>query len=308
MLIVSIIIGCAIAIALFNNVNRPSKSWVVTRKTSKSHASSASPPKKPPLQFSHPILKNSEIPTPETVPLKLRIPRPPEQQNKVVEAKCEKTGKKIKSNLYEMTCSCKEFGENHVAYPIGDIRRLCKHLNNAYRAAMNLDDLDLDPFKKAIIGRGHAVKSNFLYLHDKNEPNSTETVLFLFDKKYPWWDVFVNSDNDIQCYGFNILSNSWSHNQSPTVIGDDLVRAIENIIVSGEYKISDDMLKVREIVSKVSTKQQLMNLQRRLDSAEKRYTVDSTPAQIQKYELLCMAWEVAENKIFWQEQNKLGED
>lgn len=106
-------------------------------------------------------------------------------------------------------------------------------------------------------------------------------------------------------YGFNILSNSWSHNQSPTVIGDDLVRAIENIIVSGEFKISTDMLKVREIVSKVSTKQQLMNLQRRLERAERRYTADSTPAQDKKYELLCMACEVAENKIFWQEQNEL---
>jgi hypothetical protein len=306
MLIVSIIIGCAIAIALLNKVNLPSKSRVVPRKSSKSRAASSAPPKKSLLPFSPSILKNIEIPTPETVPLKLSIPRPPVQQNKVVEAKCEKTGEKLKTNLYEMTCSCKEFGENHVAYPIGDIRRLCKHLNNAYRAAMNLDDLDL--FKKAIIGRGHAVKSHFLYLHDKNEPSSAETVLFLFDKEYPWWDVFVNSDNDIQCYGFNILSNSWSHNQTPTVIGDDLVRAIENIIVSGEFKISDDMLKVREIVSKVSTKQHLMNLQRRLERAERRYTADSTPAQDKKYELLCMACEVAENKIFWQEQNELGED
>lgn len=223
-----------------------------------------------------------------------------------VESECEKTGIKLTTNLYEMTCSCKEFGENHVVYSIGDIRRLCKHLNNAYRAAMNLDDIDL--FKRAIIGRGHAVKSNFLYLNDRDKPGSAETVLLLFDKEYPWWDVFVNSGNDVQCYGFNILNNSWSHNQAPPVVGDDIVSAIENIIVSGEFKISDDMLKVREIVSKVNTKQQLRNLQRRLDRAESRYTADSTPAQDKKYELLCMAWEVSENKIFWQEQNKLSED
>ena len=162
MLIVSIIIGCAIVIALLNKVSLLSKSRVVPIKFSRSRASSVASQKKTSLPLSLHILKNIEIPTPETVPLKLSIPRPPEQKNKVVEGKCEHTGKKLITNLYEMTCNCKEFGKNHVAYPIGDIRRLCKHLNNAYRAAMNLDDLDL--FKKAIIERGHAVKSNFLYL------------------------------------------------------------------------------------------------------------------------------------------------
>lgn len=306
MLIVSIIIVCAIAIALLNKVNLTNKSRVVPSKSSKSRPSSEALLKQSSLPFPSPIMKNTEIPTPELVPLKLSIPRPPEQLNKDLEVKCEKTGKRLKTNLYKMTCSCEKFRENHVVYPIGDIRRLCNHLNNAYRADMNLDNLD--PFKLAILKRGHSVKSNFLYLHDKNEPGSAETVLLLFDKEYPWWDVFVNSDNDIKCYGFNILSKCWSHNQTPPLIGDNLVRAIENIIVSGEFKISDDLLKVREIVNKVNTKQQLRNLQKRLERAEGRYTADSTPAQDKKYELLCMAWEVAENKIFWQEQNKLGED
>ena len=305
MLIVSILIGCAIAIALMNKVNLQSKSGTVPRKSSKSRTSSAVASKQSTLPLHSPTPKNIEIHTPEVVPLKLSIPRPPEQQNKYVEVKCEKTGEGLKTNLYEMTCSCKKFAENHVAYPIGDIRRLCKHLNDAYRTVMNLDNLD--PFKVAILKGGHSVKSNFLYLHDKDEPGSAETVLLLFDKEYPWWDVFVNCNNDIKCYGFNIISNSWSHNQPPPSIEDDLVRAIGNIIVSGDFKISDDLLKVREIVSKVNTKQQLKNLQKRLERAEGKYTSDSTPAQDKKYELLCMAWEVAENKMFWQEQNKIDE-
>jgi len=306
MLAVSIIIVCAIVIALIKNLS-PSKKSEAVAKGCRSPSSSNITRQKSSSQNRQPpsvSAKKAETAVDETVPLKLSIPRPSEQQNQDVEITCDKTGKQLKHNLYQMTCSCDEFGTNHVLYPIGDIRRLCKHLTRAYNSVMDLNALDM--FKKAIIKRGHSVKANFLYLGDKNDTSVGETVLIQYDKEHPWWDIYVNSGaSNLQCYGFNILSNSWSHNQPPPMVGDDLVKAVENILHSGEYKIDSDLLKVREIVSKVNTKQQLRNLEKRLQRAEQKYTADSTPVQDKKYDILCKAWEVAENKMFWLDQDSL---
>jgi hypothetical protein len=231
------------------------------------------------------------------VPIQLRVPMLAKEHDHNFVYHSDKDGSNHIVNPFRMMCSCEIYNSKHHYYQICDIRRLCKHLIRIYRDIVNTDDLD--KFKIAILNSGHGVKSNFMFLADQEVENSSESVLLIYDKDDPWWDVFTEDENhDLQRYGFNILMNRWSYNAPPTKNESDITRALNNILKSTSLNMSEDFQKIKDIVSKVNNTTQLGNLEKRLGRAEERYAhPNSTKANDKKYDLLCKAYDIAREKV-----------
>lgn len=230
------------------------------------------------------------------VPKKLNVPRLSRDHDRQIEVNHNRSKERV--NTYKMTCSCEDFNNKHSLYAVDDIRRFCKHLIQTYSKLVNINCLE--KFQKAILSAGYGVKSNLLYLTDKEGKQGDESVLVLYDKDNPWWEIYAENDQKIlQCYGFNILEERWASNQSPSKIKNDLERFFSNHLSSTQVDIDDDLLQIREIVSKINTKEQLRDLERRLDRAEKRYSSpESNERDDKKYDILCRSWDIARDKIY----------
>jgi len=231
------------------------------------------------------------------VPDKLNIQRLPEEYDCNYQVKSTKNNGIYLVNPFMVTCTCKDFNKKHSHFEICDIRRFCRHLAKIYIKYANV--CEFDRFKIAVLSSGQGSKQNYYFLCDKSSESSEEKVLIVYDYEYKWWDVYAEeSDGKLKRYGFDIIENRWSHNEGPPVIWTDLQKTIVNLISSEEAKVSDDLLAIREIISNVRTTQQLKNLEKRLERAEKKYSDhDCTLAAEKKYFILCEAFDIAQDKI-----------
>ncbi|GEM_PF-5444052 len=229
---------------------------------------------------------------------KIQIPRLDSIHDYRTEIKSKKNGYKIYLNMHKMTCTCNRFNDNHSSYEVDDIRRLCSHLLQEYKKIVDIRLLD--EFKMAVLSYGYDVKVNIVFLEEVDEENSSEkTPIILYDKSNPWWDIYApNIEQKLTCYGFDIIEERWSKKEAPPIIKNDLEKFINKYLTSPQANVEEDFLKIKEIVSRINTKKDLRNLERRLDRAEWRHeNKETTVLDESKLDILYRSFDIARDKL-----------
>ena len=115
-------------------------------------------------------------------------------------------------NLYQMTCTCKDFEKKQRhQYLKGDIRRLCKHLIDVYKNSFGL--IGLSDLNRYIIENGYSVNKHFRYFNIEKIPLP---IAVNFESKDDWWNVFMANENGIYFrYGYYPAEKRFANNEKP---------------------------------------------------------------------------------------------
>ena len=116
-------------------------------------------------------------------------------------------------NLYQMTCTCKDFEKRQRhQYLKGDIRRLCKHLIDIYKNSFGL--FGLSDLNKYIIENGYPVNKHFSYFNIEKIP--LPVVVNYESKNDDWWNIFMgNEKGAYHRYGYSPSEKRFSHDNKP---------------------------------------------------------------------------------------------
>jgi len=115
-------------------------------------------------------------------------------------------------NLYQMTCTCKDFEKKQRhQYLKGDIRRLCKHLIDVYKNSFGL--IGLSDLNRYIIENGYSVNKHFRYFNIEKIPLP---IAVNFESKDDWWNIFMANENGIYFrYGYYPAEKRFANNEKP---------------------------------------------------------------------------------------------
>lgn len=123
-------------------------------------------------------------------------------------------------NLQEQTCTCPEWIENRAAFPVGDYRRCCAHLAEAYRSIIkDQDGMRNDPMFAAFVaeharrGRGAAVDVTWHIVNIRGQ-----RVLYGASPASEWVTVFAPVDGAYKRFGYNRRRQRWSYGERPAGI------------------------------------------------------------------------------------------
>jgi hypothetical protein len=108
-------------------------------------------------------------------------------------------------NLSKMICSCPDFTKRRSELPLGSIRRACKHIR---KELLSLPDVKNSPLKAIL-------KSKYSYANFIQDL-SIPCIIGYSDNK-EWINIFAQSDdNDFREFGYSILEERWSYDNSPS--------------------------------------------------------------------------------------------
>jgi len=136
-------------------------------------------------------------------------------------------------NLYQMTCTCKDFEKKQRnLYLNGDIRRMCKHLIDAYKNCFGLNGLsDLNRF---IIKNGYPLNKYFRYFDIEKIPLP---IVVNFESKDSWWNIFMANEKGIYSrYGYSPLEKRFSYDDKPR----GFVRELRKNLDALKYQLDAD--------------------------------------------------------------------
>jgi hypothetical protein len=157
-------------------------------------------------------------------------------ENINVESFSENNENYYSANLYTMKCSCGEFSSRHKSmYPLGDLRRLCKHLILLYKN--NFGVYQVSPFAKGVFEDGYGLASKFRQIR---VDEIDDAIVINFEQELGWWNLYVpNKQGDYIKYGYSPTEKRFSHNRKPIGIIPQLrikLDALENEFSSSVNK------------------------------------------------------------------------
>ncbi len=159
-------------------------------------------------------LTDSELLYEQSVPKEFRITKPLSNfdQDAEVESFSFDSDKVYSVNLYQMTCTCKDFEKKQrQQYLKGDIRRLCKHLIDVYKNDFGL--VGLSDLNRYIIENGYSVNKHFSYFNIEKIPLP---IVVNFESKDDWWNVFMANEKGVYFrYGYYPPEKRFANNERP---------------------------------------------------------------------------------------------
>jgi hypothetical protein len=115
-------------------------------------------------------------------------------------------------NLHKMTCSCKDFTEtNRAQIPVGDIRRLCKHLLSKYEQFFG--NKGLSSFSQCVLSEGFGLKKNLknVFVEGVSLP-----VVVSYENAEGLWNIFFPNEAGLyRRYGYFPSDESFYYNEKP---------------------------------------------------------------------------------------------
>ncbi len=149
-----------------------------------------------------------------SIPIELRIAKPLSNFDKNVEINSFSfdSDEKYSVNLYNMTCSCKNFEKKYRSqYVKGDLRRFCKHLINEYKSSFGL--MELSNFHKFIFENNQTLYKELKSFTLENLPSP---VIVNFESKDEWWNIFIQNEKGVyKSYGYSPLDERFSYGEAP---------------------------------------------------------------------------------------------
>lgn len=160
------------------------------------------------------ILSNCSLIYDTSIPVELRIAKPLSNFDKNVEINSFsiESDEKYSVNLYNMTCSCKDYEKkNRSQYAKGDLRRLCKHLIHEYKS--NFGIKGASKFHKFIFENNQTLYKQFNFF--KLEKLTTP-VFINFESKDDWWNIFIEDERGVyKSYGYSPIDERFSYGEVP---------------------------------------------------------------------------------------------
>jgi len=140
-------------------------------------------------------------------------------------------------NLYQMTCTCKDFEKKQRnKYLKGDIRRMCKHLMDQYKNNFGL--IGLSDLNRYIIENGYPLNKHSSYFRIEEIPLA---VMVNYETKNGWWNIFMpNEDGVYSRYGYSSTEKRFSNNEKPHGLVQILRKNLDELAIrlnenSGNY-------------------------------------------------------------------------
>ena len=158
--------------------------------------------------------QNADFLFDKNIPIEYRIIKPLSNYDKEIKVNSFsfESDNTYSVNLYKMTCTCKDFHERQRSLlPVGDIRRLCKHLMREYKHNIGLNGLS--DFNKNIFNEGYALNKNF-----KNViiENVSQPVIINYDTANDWWNIYFPTESGTyKRYGYSPSEKRFSYNEKP---------------------------------------------------------------------------------------------
>lgn len=145
-------------------------------------------------------------------------------ENVAVDSFSESNDNQYSANLYTMKCSCAEFAsQNKSIFPLGDLRRLCKHLIHQYKNTVGV--YGVSPLAKCVFDDGYGLLNKFRYFKIDTIPGD---IVVNYDQDIGWWNLYVpNKQGDYTKYGYSPLEKRFSYNQKPIGIIPQLRRNLD---------------------------------------------------------------------------------
>jgi len=149
-----------------------------------------------------------------SIPIELRIAKPLSNfdKNMDISSFSFDSDEKYSVNLYNMTCSCKDFEKkSRSQYAKGDLRRLCKHLIHEYKSNFGLKGAS--NFHKFVFENNQTLYKQFKIFTLEKLP---KPVIVNFESKDDWWNIFIENDKGIyKSYGYSPLDERFSYGEVP---------------------------------------------------------------------------------------------
>ena len=164
-------------------------------------------------------LQNNELIYDKSVSEDLRIAKPLSNFDKNVEVNSFSLERINDApylvNLFEMTCTCKDFEKKHRSqYLKGDIRRLCKHLMFEYKNSFGL--YGLSEFNNFIIENRYSLKRKFRKFSLEKLPLKPLQTIVNFDIEDDWWIIYTKNEKGVfNRYTFFPSENNFSYDDKP---------------------------------------------------------------------------------------------
>jgi len=159
-------------------------------------------------------LSNCSLIYDTSIPVELRIAKPLSNFDKNVEINSFSfdSDEKYSVNLYNMTCSCKDFEKKYRSqYTKGDLRRFCKHLIHEYKTNFGL--IGASNFHKFIFENNQTLYKQFKYFTLEKLPTP---VIVNFESKDDWWNIFIENEKGVyKSYGYSPLDERFSYGEVP---------------------------------------------------------------------------------------------
>lgn len=129
-------------------------------------------------------------------------------------------------NLYNATCTCKDFEKKkRTEYFKGDIRRFCKHLMSEYKNRVGI--FGLCEFTKAVVESGYPIHKN---CREISIEKLTLPIILNFEHTEDWWNIFVpNEKGSYTRYGYSQSESRFSYDKKPTGIVAELKSKLKQI-------------------------------------------------------------------------------
>ncbi|MBP6754952.1 MAG: hypothetical protein KA210_02300 [Bacteroidia bacterium] len=149
-----------------------------------------------------------------SIPTEIRIAKPLSNFDTNIEISSFSfdSDEKYSVNLYNMTCSCKDFEKkNRSQYVKGDLRRLCKHLIHEYKSNFGLEGAS--NFHKFIFENNQTLFKNFKNFKLEKLP---KPVIVNFESKDNWWNIFIENEKGFyKSYGYSPIDERFSYGEVP---------------------------------------------------------------------------------------------
>jgi hypothetical protein len=159
-------------------------------------------------------LTDSELLYEQSVPKEFRITKPLSNFDQDIDVESFSFDSDIVYlvNLYQMTCTCKDFEKKQRhQYLKGDIRRLCKHLIDVYKNSFG--SIGMSDLNKYIIENGYPVNKHFSYFNIEKIPLP---IVVNYESKDDWWNIFMSNENGIYSrYGYYPNEKRFANNDKP---------------------------------------------------------------------------------------------
>lgn len=122
-------------------------------------------------------------------------------------------------DLSQLSCTCGDFREMRSAFPINDIRRVCKHQGGVIAGSLHSDDIETDKVFKAML-RNLGGKSFQRYSAaievQMSKPIDGPEIFYLFKETgRDWVDVLILDGDLLGKYGFNVNKKQWAGKRNP---------------------------------------------------------------------------------------------
>lgn len=115
-------------------------------------------------------------------------------------------------NLYELTCTCKDFEQvERSKYGKTDVRRFCKHLMREYKSQIGMEHLS--ELCKCIFNEGHGLKEKFISI---TLESLSHPIAINFEWQDGWWNIYFPSETGTyKKYGYHPQDERFSYDEKP---------------------------------------------------------------------------------------------